>query len=152
MTVACSEDPVTEPLPPIPTLDIVVGTGDTINAGDTAVIHLLGYVTSTFTLFVSSYEQGAPYEFVAGTYGRDAQGRAILPNGQSTDPFTLTPTPIPRAMAEGMVGMRVGGRRYITVPGRLGYGGCPGERRASIVLAVPNCAQTTFEVLVLSKR
>jgi peptidylprolyl isomerase len=80
------------------TEDIVVGDGDTLDQGDTGVIHFALFRGDNLQLLDSSWE---------------------------TDPFSLTLEPEAVAlegMYEGMLGMRVGGRRAIIIPPDEGFG------------------------------
>lgn len=77
--------------------DIVVGEGAEIQNGQTAVVHYVGTLTNG-TQFDSSRDRGTPFEFVLGT-GNVIQG-----------------------WHEGVAGMRVGGKRKLTIPPSLGYG------------------------------
>jgi len=80
------------------TVDIVVGEGDTLDQGDTGVIHFAVYRGDDLQLLDSSWE---------------------------TDPFPLTLEPEQMAltgMYEGMLGMQVGGRRAIIIPPDEGFG------------------------------
>lgn len=76
--------------------DIVVGDGSRADSGDVATVHYTGWLP-TGTEFDSSRE-GDPFEFALG-YGRVVAG-----------------------WDQGVVGMRVGGRRKLVVPPGLGYG------------------------------
>ena len=77
--------------------DIKVGTGKEVKSGDTVVIHYLGTLTDG-TKFDSSYDRGKPFETQIGT-GRVIKGWDL-----------------------GVVGMKVGGKRKLTIPSDLGYG------------------------------
>ena len=77
--------------------DVVVGTGAEAKAGDTISAHYLG----TFTdgkKFDSSYDRGVPITFVLGA-------------GQVIKGWDL-----------GLIGMKVGGKRMLTIPPELAYG------------------------------
>jgi FKBP-type peptidyl-prolyl cis-trans isomerase len=78
--------------------DLVVGTGATAAAGDTVSVHYLGTFTNG-TKFDSSYDRGTP-----------------LP------PFRLGAGAVIPGFEQGIVGMRVGGKRRLTIPPSLAYG------------------------------
>lgn len=77
--------------------DIKVGTGPEVKSGDTVVINYTGTLTDG-TKFDSSYDHGQPFETQIGV------GRVI------------------KGWDEGVVGMKVGGKRRLTIPPDLGYG------------------------------
>ncbi len=78
--------------------DIVVGDGDEAVAGQVVEVHYVGHSWSTKRQFDASWDRGDTFKFGLG------KGQVI----QGWD--------------EGVAGMRVGGRRRITIPPRLGYG------------------------------
>lgn len=77
--------------------DIKVGNGCEVKSGHTVVINYLGKLTDG-TKFDSSYDRGEPFETQIGT-------------GQVIKGWDL-----------GVVGMKVGGKRKLTIPPSLGYG------------------------------
>ena len=80
------------------TQDIVVGTGDTVVAGDTVVLSYVG-VLPDGTVFDSTEKQGGkPLVFTVG------QGQLIP------------------GFERGVLGMQEGGRRLLAIPPVLGYG------------------------------
>ena len=81
--------------------DFVVGKGREAKEPAELVLHYTGYLTNGFT-FDSSKRHGKPFRFNVG------QGRVI------------------KGWDEGVKGMKVGGKRRITVPPELAYG----ERQA----------------------
>jgi FKBP-type peptidyl-prolyl cis-trans isomerase len=81
----------------IVTEDIVVGTGPVAAVGDTALVHYVGRLTDG-SEFDNSYTRGEPYSFVIGA------GAVIA------------------GFEQGVVGMRVGGTRRVTIPPSLAYG------------------------------
>lgn len=78
-------------------VDHVVGTGDLAVAGQTATVHYTGWLT-TGQKFDSSVDRGQPFSFPLGA------GRVI------------------KGWDEGVQGMKVGGKRKLTIPADLGYG------------------------------
>ncbi len=78
--------------------DLIDGTGDEARAGSTVSAHYAGWAFSTGEEFDSSWNRGAPLDFPLGA-GRVIQG-----------------------WDQGIAGMRVGGRRKLTIPPHLGYG------------------------------
>ena len=78
--------------------DLIDGTGDEATAGRTVSAHYAGWAFSSGEEFDASWNRGAPLDFPLG------QGRVI----QGWD--------------QGIVGMKVGGRRKLTIPPHLGYG------------------------------
>lgn len=81
------------------TQDLVVGTGAEARTGSTVDVQYVGVAWSTQREFDASWNRGgAPFSFPLG------QGRVI------------------RGWDQGVAGMKVGGRRRITIPPDLGYG------------------------------
>ena len=78
--------------------DITVGDGPEVQPGQWANVHYVGVSHSTGVEFDASYNRGEPFSFPVGG------GRVI--KGWDT----------------GVAGMRVGGRRRLTIPPHLGYG------------------------------
>lgn len=95
--------------PPVPTVvptilpnglkieDLQPGQGKEVKSGDTIKIHYLGTLTNG-TKFDSSYDRGQPFQTQIGV------GQVI------------------KGWDEGVVGMKVGGKRRLTIPPELGYG------------------------------
>ena len=101
--------------------DQQVGTGPSPKAGQTAIVHYTGWLTNG-KKFDSSRDRGEPFSFSVG------RGRVI----QGWD--------------EGVLSMRVGGKRKLTIPSSLGYG----ARGAGGV--IPPNATLIFEVELLEVR
>ncbi|GAA1820150.1 FKBP-type peptidyl-prolyl cis-trans isomerase [Planosporangium flavigriseum] len=78
--------------------DLVVGEGQEAKAGDQVVVHYVGVAHSTGEEFDASWNRGSPFAFPLGA------GRVIA------------------GWDQGVQGMRVGGRRQLTIPPQLGYG------------------------------
>lgn len=78
-------------------IDQVVGTGDTAKAGQTVSVHYTGWLTNG-KKFDSSVDRGQPFSFRLGV------GQVI------------------KGWDEGVQGMKVGGKRKLTIPSNLGYG------------------------------
>lgn len=98
--------------------DIKIGDGKEVSAGDTVVMHYSGTLTNG-TKFDSSYDRGEPFQTRIGV-GQVIQGWDM-----------------------GVPGMKVGGKRKLTIPSQLGYG----ERGAGGV--IPPNATLIFEVELL---
>lgn len=77
--------------------DIKEGSGPAVKSGDTVVINYTGTLTNG-KKFDSSYDRGQPFETQIGV------GNVI------------------KGWDEGVVGMKVGGKRKLTIPPELGYG------------------------------
>jgi FKBP-type peptidyl-prolyl cis-trans isomerase len=78
-------------------VDVVQGTGDGVQTGDTVTVHYTG-VLPDGTVFDSSVARGTPFPFTVGA-GGVIQGWEL-----------------------GLLGMQVGGRRILAIPPTLGYG------------------------------
>lgn len=78
--------------------DITVGDGAEATAGSTVSAHYVGVAHSTGEEFDASWNRGAPLDFRLGV-GMVIQG-----------------------WDRGIDGMKVGGRRKLTIPPHLGYG------------------------------
>lgn len=101
--------------------DLEVGDGDLATAGKTVDVHYTGWLTNG-TKFDSSVDRGEPFSFGLGA------GQVI------------------RGWDEGVAGMRVGGKRKLTIPPDLGYG----PRGAGGV--IPPNATLVFDVELLGVR
>ncbi|MFC9699079.1 FKBP-type peptidyl-prolyl cis-trans isomerase [Streptomyces sp. NPDC056943] len=78
--------------------DLVVGDGAEAKPGTVVRVHYVGVTFETGKEFDASWDRGEPFKFAVGG------GRVI------------------KGWDRGVRGMRVGGRREIVVPPRLGYG------------------------------
>ena len=101
--------------------DQVVGTGVEAVAGKTVSVHYTGWLASG-QKFDSSVDRGQPFSFPLGA------GRVI------------------KGWDEGVQGMKVGGKRKLTIPSELGYG----LRGAGGV--IPPNATLIFDVELLGVR
>jgi len=98
--------------------DLVVGTGATAAVGDTVTVHYVGTFTNG-TKFDSSYDRNQPYPFRIGA------GQVIA------------------GWDQGVPGMKVGGKRRLTIPPDLAYG----SRGQG---AIPPNTTLVFEIDLLS--
>jgi peptidylprolyl isomerase len=142
---ACSND---EAVVPQADREIVVtereaGTGAVAQAGDTVLFHYVGYVSPTDEVFDNSYERGLPLEVIAGEKGTDKQSAIIKNNLEEGSVVT--------GLARGLVGVRVGGRRIISIPQELAYGGC-NNAPEGVPELVCRADYLEFEVRVLAIR
>ncbi len=78
--------------------DLVVGDGDEATPGKKVTVHYVGVSFLTGEQFDASWDRGQPFEFKLG------KGQ-VIPGWD-----------------QGVAGMRVGGRRVLVMPPRLGYG------------------------------
>ena len=78
--------------------DIVKGKGKAAKKGDKVAVQYVGVAFSTGEEFDASWERGEPFEFTLG-------GGEVIPGWD-----------------EGVVGMKEGGRRQLTIPAELAYG------------------------------
>ena len=99
-------------------IDLVPGTGASPKSGDRVTVHYTGYLTDG-KKFDSSVDRGQPLTFVIGI------GKVI------------------RGWDEGVMTMKVGGKRKLIIPPQLGYG----SRGAGS--AIPPNAELVFDVELL---
>lgn len=78
--------------------DLAEGTGPEATSGKNVQVHYVGVAWSTGQQFDASWDRGQPFGFPLGG------GRVIS------------------GWDEGVKGMKVGGRRKLTIPPNLGYG------------------------------
>ncbi|MEU4569214.1 FKBP-type peptidyl-prolyl cis-trans isomerase [Micromonospora sp. NPDC023956] len=78
--------------------DITVGEGPEAERGQLVTVHYVGVARSTGREFDASWNRGETFQFGLGA------GQVIA------------------GWDQGVVGMRVGGRRRLTIPPHLGYG------------------------------
>ena len=98
--------------------ELTVGTGAEAKVGQRVSVHYTGWLTSG-AKFDSSLDRGQPFAFQLG------RGQVI------------------KGWDQGVAGMKVGGKRKLTIPPELGYGsrGFPG--------AIPPNSTLVFEVELL---
>lgn len=92
---------VVPPGPPPTQLEaanLITGKGTTAKAGDTVTVQYVGVAYSTHKVFDASWNRGQPFTFTLGA------GQVI------------------KGWDEGVVGMKVGGRRELIIPPQLAYG------------------------------
>jgi FKBP-type peptidyl-prolyl cis-trans isomerase FkpA len=108
--------------------DLRVGTGPSVTAGQTAVVHYTGWLWSDTApenkggKFDSSRDRGEPFAFRVG-------GRQVIAGWD-----------------QGVAGMQVGGERRLVIPPELGYG----ARGAGGV--IPPNATLVFDVELVDVR
>jgi len=78
--------------------DLSVGDGTEAQPGHTVMVHYVGVAWSTGQQFDASWDRGETFDFRLGA-GQVIQG-----------------------WDEGVTGMRIGGRRRLTIPPEMGYG------------------------------
>jgi peptidylprolyl isomerase len=78
--------------------DLVVGEGEEATSGSKVSVHYVGVAFSDGQEFDASWNRGQPFEFKLG------QGQ-VIPGWD-----------------QGVQGMRVGGRRKLTIPSAMAYG------------------------------
>lgn len=100
------EIPASDPPAELVIEDLVVGDGDEAKPGQDVTVHYVGVAWSTQKQFDASWDRNDSFEFGLGG-GQVIQG-----------------------WDQGVAGMRVGGRRRLTIPPHLGYG----QRGASGVI------------------
>ena len=101
--------------------DLVQGDGAEATAGKRVSVHYTGWLTDG-SKFDSSVDRNSPFQFSLGA------GMVI------------------RGWDEGVQGMKIGGKRKLTIPPQLGYG----ERGAGGV--IPPNATLVFEVELLGTK
>ncbi|MFD0070953.1 FKBP-type peptidyl-prolyl cis-trans isomerase [Streptomyces sp. NPDC127166] len=100
--------------------DLVVGDGPEAKPGNVVQVHYVGVTFESGKEFDASWDRGQPFKFAVGG------GRVI------------------KGWDRGIRGMKVGGRREIVVPPRLGYG------NQSPTLLIPAGSTLVFVVDLLS--
>jgi FKBP-type peptidyl-prolyl cis-trans isomerase len=100
--------------------DIVVGTGATAEPGKQVSVHYTGWLVEGGNKFDSSVDRGRPFNFQLGA------GDVI------------------KGWDQGVVGMKVGGKRRLTIPQHLAYG------RRGFSDVIPPRAALLFEVELLA--
>lgn len=79
--------------------DDVEGTGEEVTPGATVTAHYVGVSASSGAQFDASWDRGAPISFPLDG--------------------------VIQGWSEGLVGMKVGGRRTLVIPGHMAYGATP---------------------------
>jgi FKBP-type peptidyl-prolyl cis-trans isomerase len=100
-------------------IDLVQGSGAEAVAGKTVKVHYTGTLKSDGSKFDSSLDRGEPFSFSLGS-GQVIQG-----------------------WDQGVVGMKVGGKRKLVIPASLAYG----ERSPSA--SIPPNSDLVFEIELL---
>jgi FKBP-type peptidyl-prolyl cis-trans isomerase len=117
--VACGGDSPSDPSDgTLGIQDLAVGTGAVVANGDVATVHYVGSFTNG-NVFENSRTSGQPFPFRVGA------GQVI------------------RGWDMGVPGMRVGGRRRLTIPPSLAYGSQGSGR-------IPPNSTLIFEIELLS--
>lgn len=98
--------------------DLKVGQGQEVKKGNTVQVHYLGTLTNG-QKFDSSYDRNQPFEFQVGS------GQVI------------------EGWDQGLLDMKVGGKRKLTIPPELGYGNQP-------IGTIPSNSTLIFEIELIS--
>ncbi len=100
--------------------DLIVGTGDEANSGDSVTVQYVGVLFANGKEFDSSWKGGKPFTFDLGSGGVIA------------------------GWDQGVEGMKVGGRRSLIIPAELAYGA------AGSPPTIPANAALVFDVDLVS--
>lgn len=100
--------------------DTAIGDGLAVNPGDKVVVHYTGRL-SDGTIFDNSNDRGTPFIFNLGA-------REVIPGWDL-----------------GLIGMKIGGTRKLTIPASMGYG----NRSAG---KIPPNSTLFFEIVLLGKQ
>jgi FKBP-type peptidyl-prolyl cis-trans isomerase FkpA len=124
MPLACSSSEPSEPVatarkeePKVKIEDVTEGQGDPAKLGDRIIVHYTGWLTDG-TKFDSSVDRGEPFRIRLGE-------RRVI-----------------RGWEEGLLGMKAGGKRRLTIPPELAYGSQPQGQ-------IPANATLIFEIELL---
>ncbi|RJP46077.1 MAG: FKBP-type peptidyl-prolyl cis-trans isomerase [Armatimonadetes bacterium] len=96
-STSATDSATTTPSTSLAIEDLKIGEGREVKSGDQIVVHYLGTLQNG-EKFDSSYDRGTPFETQIGV------GRVI------------------KGWDQGMIGMKEGGKRRLTIPSDLGYG------------------------------
>ncbi len=88
----------TEPVTELIITDLVEGTGEGAQNGDTVVVHYVGVRSEDGEEFDNSYDRGEPFPVVLGSGGVIA------------------------GWEQGLLGVKAGGQRQLDIPAELAYG------------------------------
>ena len=103
-------------------MDLITGKGMSPKRGQTAVVHYIGRLANE-TVFNDTHKKKHPLECTLGA------GRFL------------------RGWEEGLSSMKVGGKRKLIIPPRLGYG-----RAGNKKMGIPPNSYVIFEVELLAVR
>lgn len=101
--------------------DLVIGTGAEVKPGAPTLMHYRGTLKADGKQFDSSYERGAPLTAV------------------------LTPGRLIAGWVEGVPGMKVGGKRRLTIPAALAYKDREFKDKNGVVI-IPKNSDLVFEI------
>jgi peptidylprolyl isomerase len=88
-----------EPVTELRITDEVLGTGDEVTEGATVTAHYVGVSASTGAQFDASWDRG--------------------------DPISFPLDGVIQGWSQGLLGMKVGGRRNLVIPAAMAYGNSP---------------------------
>lgn len=101
-------------------IDLVVGSGQEVKAGDTVSVHYTGALASNAGVFQSSKDFG-------------------------TDPVTFPLSGVIKGWTDGIPGMKIGGTRRLLIPSDMAYGANPPSGSG-----IPANADLVFDVELIS--
>lgn len=85
-----------EPVDELCSIDDIIGNGTEVKAGDTVTVHYVGVGQQSKSEFDSSWSRNEPISFGLNQ--------------------------VIKGWSDGLVGMKVGGRRTLVIPGEMAYG------------------------------
>jgi FKBP-type peptidyl-prolyl cis-trans isomerase FkpA len=112
---------------PLVKIDTVVGTGKEANAGNTVVVHYTGW----FYKPLATKQHGRKFD-------------SSLDGGREPLVFLLGAGKVIKGWDQGLVGMKVGGKRTLIIPSELAYG-----KRGVGGGAIPADSDLIFDVELL---
>lgn len=97
---ACGSGTDEAPVSELKIVDLTPGEGDAAQSGDTVLVNYTGWL----------YENGKRTTQFDTSIGKEPLG------------VTIGDTPVIKGWTQGLVGMKVGGKRELIIPPALGYG------------------------------